>query len=513
MSPLRRTLAAMLAAVIPLTAVVGITTAARSVAAPQECASGVWVLVESDDASDFGCATSSDSGLDALESAGFEVETAAGLVNRIGGLPVNTDFGTNGNIYWSYWTATFDSATGAIGTWSEYQTGANQSQPPSGTVEGWHLTISAWPDPTEPPAATEVPQQAVSATSGSTTGSTTAATTAASTATTGATSTAPGATAASLTDAIAWIEDNLPTADDGVGSIADTIIALAAGQQCTSAEAIGDLIAELEASADSIAASPGSSAKAAIAAVAVGLDPTDFGGVDLIEAVLAGTSDAGQVGDWANPFTQALGIIALDRAGQSVPEAMVATLLGMQDASGAFGYEWGGFQADPDSTALAIQALVLVGGNGGAVDQALAWAAANQSVEGYWSSYSPVDTTSLLGYAVEAAGGDSADAASWLGGQQLSSGAFSNELDGTDANLMSTYNAVHLIAGASWMDASFDLGGCPATGDSDDSDDSDGSDNESLADTGANAATIAWGVAGIVMVALGGSAIAVRRRV
>jgi len=111
-------------------------------AAPPPCA-GVWVVVQSDEADPSSiranCAEEFDTGADALKSAGFDIEQAGPVVSRIGGLPQDADFNTNGGFYWSYWNAKL-AKDGALGAWSYYQVGADLSGPKRGRVEGWLLT-------------------------------------------------------------------------------------------------------------------------------------------------------------------------------------------------------------------------------------------------------------------------------------------------------------------------------------------------------------------------------------
>ena len=145
-------------------------------AAPPPC-DGVWVVVQPDEADpasvEAKCATEFGTGAAALASAGFSAEQSGSMLNRIGGLPEDIDFNTNGGYYWSYWSAPVD-AEGALGTWEYYQVGADTSTPAEGTAEGWLLTNqqdatgpaltniadAASEAPADAPIATPAPQPA-----------------------------------------------------------------------------------------------------------------------------------------------------------------------------------------------------------------------------------------------------------------------------------------------------------------------------------------------------------------
>jgi len=104
----------------------------------------------------------------------------------------------------------------------------------------------------------------------------------------------------------------------------------------------------------------------ALVAEAQGLDPADFGGVDLIGELQALLTPSGRFADKtpnidnSSGYSQALAIIALHRQGD-VPQAAVDYLEGLQCADGGFG---SGNQdicvSDLRVTGVAVQALVAV---------------------------------------------------------------------------------------------------------------------------------------------------------
>lgn len=272
----------------------------------------------------------------------------------------------------------------------------------------------------------------------------------------------------SLIKAAGWLAANPASVDDGYDAEIASALGLAVANTSRTAATLRARVAALQADAAAkSAASVGTAMRLAILVEVVKEDPRSFGGTDLIATIKAGIDSTGQVGSFASAYAQALAIIALKRAGEPVPGAVVTTLLSFQDAgTGAFGYEWpvGTFNADPDSTALAIQALDLIRGSKkplakAAIAKAVDWAKANQTTAGYWVAYSPVDTTALMATALKQVGAGYGKARSWLLGQQVSDGGFPAELDGTDANLLATSTAIFLLKGTSMAEASYRLKG------------------------------------------------------
>jgi hypothetical protein len=262
-----------------------------------------------------------------------------------------------------------------------------------------------------------------------------------------------------------FINGNLPTADDGADAVINAALGLTAVDSCAYAPTIRSLIANLKGqAADFVGTNPGRAAKLAILASAMGEDPTSFGGLDLLAILGAGTQANGQVGAYASSFVQSYAVIAYVRAGRPVPAAVLTNLVSSQDASGAFGYDFGGFVADYDTTGLAIQALHAAGGNSAAIAGAVAWATAQQNTQGYWPNpYSPVDSTGILGSGLQLVGAGTAGALAWIESQQLADGGFPAEVAGTTSNLMATSDALWLITGTSYVTVTFRAAGCTST--------------------------------------------------
>ncbi len=163
------------------------------------------------------------------------------------------------------------------------------------------------------------------------------------------------------------------------GNTIDAIIALAgSGTGATQAE---ESLRYLEDNLDVYVGSGGEAyagptAKALLAVVVAGGDPTSFGGVDLVADLEAlesegRFSDASAYGDYSNTIGQSLALIALLRAGQTVSTASVDVLLDQQCADGGFrgALDGDACVSDPDATAFAAQALIAAGSTAAAEER------------------------------------------------------------------------------------------------------------------------------------------------
>ena len=266
------------------------------------------------------------------------------------------------------------------------------------------------------------------------------------------------------TAAANWLADQWKANPNALskGSLADAIVSLSA--TALHADVLAEMNTALKAQAAGYATNPGAAGKVAIAVDALGEDPANYGGVNLVQVMLDGLAakpDAGGV------FNLPYAVIALVRAGEPVPQASIDALLAAQDGSGAFGYEetWNNpptFAVDIDSTGVAIAALVALeqSGQGGqavsdALDAALAWARDAQSADGSWAGYSPSNATALVGQGLLAAGQDVSAALAYLHDQQASAGGagLPSTNNGTTPNLMATVQALLLLAGSDLLNA------------------------------------------------------------
>ena len=135
------------AAVLGALALVPVTPAHADPTTMAECTSAgnVWVVVQAP--AEFnngtaldkqGCATAPTSGTDALKQIGADLSTANSLISQIDGVPTEVPATFDGN-YWNYWTTTpVEGSTTQVNPWTFSVTGADDSKPAAGSVEGWY---------------------------------------------------------------------------------------------------------------------------------------------------------------------------------------------------------------------------------------------------------------------------------------------------------------------------------------------------------------------------------------
>ncbi|MBW4718263.1 peptidase [Saccharothrix obliqua] len=133
----------------------------------------------------------------------------------------------------------------------------------------------------------------------------------------------------------------------------------------------------------------GGYAKLALAVLAQGGDPTSFGGVDLVQGLLARQDPSGRFtdrtsfpSDLTNNFTQSIAVIALERHG-AAPPAAVDYLAAGACPGGGYPLKFAQPRCEPqvDATAMAVQAL-LAAGRAADATAALDWLAARQQADG-----------------------------------------------------------------------------------------------------------------------------------
>lgn len=115
----------------------------------------------------------------------------------------------------------------------------------------------------------------------------------------------------------------------------------------------------LETVAAEYAADPGAAAKLALGVLAMGLDPSDFGGVDLLAIMDEGVDpETGAFG--LDMFDEAFYVLAVVAAGEPAPELVVDHMRTSRAQDG--GWEFGpGFGSDSNTTALVLQAMLAAG--------------------------------------------------------------------------------------------------------------------------------------------------------
>jgi len=203
---------------------------------------------------------------------------------------------------------------------------------------------------------------------------------------------------------------------------------------------------------------PDAIGKSILGLVAAGADPTNFADRDLV-AELMDTYDPSlkAFGVPDNTWHQALAIIGLSAANTLPPEDAVETLIGLQQSDGGWEYS-PGFGTAPDTTALAIQALIAsgLGHDDGVIKDALAYLKLKQAPDGGWGDSS---STAFALMAINALGASGQDWTTTEGKTpesalftfQKPNGAFFFNLEFTDDNLMSTATSIIALLKASYI--------------------------------------------------------------
>ncbi|MFJ5265259.1 prenyltransferase/squalene oxidase repeat-containing protein [Streptomyces sp. NPDC088387] len=226
----------------------------------------------------------------------------------------------------------------------------------------------------------------------------------------------------------------------------------------------------------------GSLGKTALLAEAVGRDPRDFGGEDLIAALAKAVCTApstapdrscaakGAYTYAPSVFSQSLAVMAQVRAGEETAAAEpIAYLASLQHTGGA----WPSLipstnDSDVDSTAIAAMAMDLAGGDDAeqAVDKALAWIASKQLPDGGFpgAAGNSVNSAALAvqGMSLDAAtyADQIAAARKFLAGQQNPDGGFNVAKEGQrGSDLRASTQAVSGATGISFGALERDLSG------------------------------------------------------
>jgi len=209
---------------------------------------------------------------------------------------------------------------------------------------------------------------------------------------------------------------------------------------------------------DFIQAGPDAMGKALLAAVAAGENPEDFGGVNLVSRLMV-TYDKnfGSFGDPANTWHQALAILGLSAAEADIPEDAVATLIELQQADGGWEYA-AGLGTWPDSTALAIQAMIAAGipVEDQTIIDALEYLQSTQTADGDWGD------ASTTGYVLMALNALNIPHEGWAGDHgklpqltllsyQKPNGSFFFSPDFPEDNLMATSTSLMTLLSGDYL--------------------------------------------------------------
>jgi hypothetical protein len=341
-----------------------------------------------------------DNGIQALRQAGYTVkgtkQTGLAFVCRINRKPSPKRQKCitipPANAYWAYYHAKRKAKK-----WTYSSTGPLSYHPPQGSIEAW-----AWGDSRKPGITPQEVRQSRSASPTPRPSSSNRAL-----ATMGPSS--------SVAAAGAYLSRQLrarPALDylgyDDFGLVADAVMALdSAGlDSAQTARSISWLAGGFSSYVGSGPhVSAGALAKLLVVADVGGRDPSSFGGHDLTRELASLMDPTGRyvdqppAGDLSNTFTQSLAVLGLAEADRNVPRKAVHFLLGQQCGSGgAAGFrllmatkpctDTG--QADVDSTAMAVRALLAAGQSASAA-RGLTWLEHQQTATGGLAGSPPTD--------------------------------------------------------------------------------------------------------------------------
>ncbi|MDT7572544.1 MAG: hypothetical protein QOE05_2718 [Actinomycetota bacterium] len=212
------------------------------------------------------------------------------------------------------------------------------------------------------------------------------------------------------------------------------------------------------------AAYVGATAKLAFVVAATGGNPRDVGGIDLIaqltslETPEGRFADRSSFGDFANVFGHAFAVLALQQAGQTVPDTLVQGLLGARcpdDGSFPETYPKAGTPCtgSVDATGLALQALAAVGQGGSQQAQAaVTWLTGQQRDDGSFPGQAAVNSTGYAVLGLNAVGAPTDNAITYLTGQQNGDGGLRRGPN-TDSvsDLFATSQALPALAGTTFV--------------------------------------------------------------
>jgi prenyltransferase beta subunit len=247
--------------------------------------------------------------------------------------------------------------------------------------------------------------------------------------------------------------------ESDLGATADAVVAIAAAGEDVAEYAAGDDQTPLDALGALIEAgvadeNAGQLAKVITALVAAGEDPSDFNGRDLVSDLLALQGEEGTFGMGA--FDHCLSVIALQNAGEPLPDGALDAFLAAQNDDGGWGFI-ADQASDTNTTGLCLQALAREDAED-AVSSGLDYLASIQNEDGGWPYQSPSDfgTTSdasSTALVVQALIALEEDLTEWnnpqdfLTGLQEESGAFRYQDEMPGDNILATIGAIPALAG------------------------------------------------------------------
>jgi len=283
----------------------------------------------------------------------------------------------------------------------------------------------------------------------------------------------PAASSGGKESALVWLRAS-QLADGGfssgfsdgsdIGATADAVIAIAsAGEAPATWRAVEASPIDFLRSHVAEVTGSGLAAKVALALIAAGENPSDFGGVDLPAIIAAGfDSSTGFYG--GGPYDSAMSILALVQAGvDPAPQAIEGLLRARQpDGSYAFDGAMTPGSGDSNTTALAVQAL-LIAGAGEQVVPSFAYFRQRQNPDGGGTYQKPsaygeatdANSTALVMQALLAGGqdlGQWGDPLKSLLALQQPSGALAFNAETPGDNALATIQAIPALAGVDLTD-------------------------------------------------------------
>jgi len=262
------------------------------------------------------------------------------------------------------------------------------------------------------------------------------------------------------------------TGESDPGTTADAIIALAAAQRAgfDPGTSIEDAVQYLETEDIALVYAQtgvGQAAKLVQALVAAGEDPTDFAGVQTL--ILVENGQDMETGIYGNGvFDHALALLALAATDIEVPETAIDVLAETQAPNGGWSFDGvpEDSAADSNTTSVVIQALVASGnGESDLVTTGMDYLESMVTDEGVSFTAQPdsvpdSNSTALVAQAYIATGEDASALIRALAGFQNASGAFHYNAEETSDNVMSTVQAIPVLA-----DVALPVPAAPALGD------------------------------------------------
>jgi hypothetical protein len=215
--------------------------------------------------------------------------------------------------------------------------------------------------------------------------------------------------------------------------------------------------------ATSYASDPGAAAKLALGVALMGLDASNFGGVNLV-STMAASYNSGTGAYGLDTFDAAYHLLALDAAGEAVPPLAVQDIEGAQATDGGWEFFPGG-GSDQNTTAFVVQALIGAGvaAHDSSIIGGLSYLATAQNGDGGFGFLpgEPTDPNSTA-FAIQAlaAAGQNIDSGTWAPGgnspvdalltfRNAATGAF--QFFGEDSPF-ATYQAVPALMRAPFYD-------------------------------------------------------------